>query len=119
LLAALPGSGATATGLSVPDRSIDPPTPAADPFVVAAWWAALPVDARARATRDHAVMLADLDGMPADVRDACNRQRLAVAVAAARAELRSLAATEDEARVAGYRPASEAELRRVARRRLE
>jgi alpha/beta hydrolase family protein len=53
-----------------------PSTPAA----VAVWWAGLTPDARARLTSGWSWLAGGLDGVPAPVRDAVNRRRLAYAL---------------------------------------
>lgn len=46
------------------------------PFAVAAWWRGLTVFEQDKAIRDNADALGNLDGIPVDVRDRINRERL-------------------------------------------
>lgn len=68
-----------------------PPSAALTPTEVARWWTALPPDLRRVTLAAHAAELGGLAGLPAAVRDAANRTRLAELLRLLRAERDRLA----------------------------
>jgi hypothetical protein len=53
------------------------PAPGSDPFQVSAWWSSLPAEVQAGVVAVSPELVGNLDGIPARVRDAANRGRLA------------------------------------------
>jgi uncharacterized protein YukE len=73
-------------------RRLEPPTPLPAPPTggsaasVAAWWLAVPRDIRMKLVQEQPWSLGDLPGLPAEIRDASNRSRLAALLRTLRAD---------------------------------
>lgn len=70
----------------------DVPAIGTDPREVAAWWATLTPDQRARLVREHPELIGNLDGVPVAYRDGANRALLADEIAGAADDLAALEA---------------------------
>ncbi len=87
-----------------------------DPRAAAAWWMALAAPVRLQLVRDAPASLGALDGLPAGVRDDCNRRVLAASLAAATSRLLASPAAEQRPRETRAEQAHRRSVRALAQR---